>query len=306
MGLFDLIFDQLSKEIREAPGWLSLVAVCYGLVLLPVVSQELEHLGMSCEQTTIATLVAMALFFVGDILDSIVFPREKDGTKFEKIFKTFMLLLGAIAVFLFAEKYWPWAVSLTVLWILIIPVYNTCNRPLSSESEVRIAAGMPQENVRESKEEMTGFPKLVWQHSELEGSKGAIGTKLKIRRGMYDVSKALARKADRYTIWIWLPNEAAKFIRSASVASLVAGGFLLRFGRISAAALAILASIPLLLFYCWLKGLHMRRLYALALIIVTTYTKYDSQIVPEHGERIFLFDHDVVAHVSALSLLPEQ
>jgi len=27
MGLFDLIFDELGKEIKEAPGWLSLIFV---------------------------------------------------------------------------------------------------------------------------------------------------------------------------------------------------------------------------------------------------------------------------------------
>jgi hypothetical protein len=33
MRLFDLVFDELSKEIEEAPGWLALVFVC-NLVLL--------------------------------------------------------------------------------------------------------------------------------------------------------------------------------------------------------------------------------------------------------------------------------
>ena len=305
MGLFDLVFDELGKEIKEAPGWLSLVFVCNLLLFLRVVSEGLKHLELSSEKTTIATLVAMALFFFGDVLDSIVFPREKDGTRFERILKSSMLLLGAFAVFLFLVGDRLWAVSLTLLWILIIPIYNTRKRPLWSAFKVRFAAGIPQEKaavIRKSVEEITGFKGLVLHYAQMAKSKDEVGKELHIRRGMYNVSKALARKAERYTMSMWLPNEAAKFIRSAVIPSFVAGLWLLIARRIPAAALLVLASPALLMFYCWLKGLHMRQLYALALEIVRTNAKYSSLVEPRHGVRLFLFGDDVVAHVSASSL----
>jgi|SRR5271155_4048296 len=190
MGLFDLVFDELSKEIKEAPGWLSLVFTCNLVLLVPVVSEKLALLDISREGTTIATLVAFVLFFLGDLLDSIFFPRERDGTRFERILKSLMLLLGAFAVFFFLLGVWLWAVGLTVLWILIILWTQT---------------GIPRKKVAETNEfdnEMTGLKGLVVQYDRMTKSKDEVGKELHIRRGMYRVSMALARKADSYTMSI--------------------------------------------------------------------------------------------------------
>ena len=65
MGLFDLVFDELSKEIKEAPGWLALVFVCNLVLLVRVVSEELVRLDISKEETTIATVVSLCTLFLG-------------------------------------------------------------------------------------------------------------------------------------------------------------------------------------------------------------------------------------------------
>jgi hypothetical protein len=289
MGLFDLVFDELSKEIKEAPGWLSLVFACNLVLLVPVVSEKLALLDISREGTTIATLVAFVLFFLGDLLDSIFFPRERDGTRFERILKSLMLLLGAFAVFFFLLGVWLWAVGLTVLWILIILWTQT---------------GIPRKKVAETNEsdnEMTGLKGLVVQYDRMTKSKDEVGKELHIRRGMYRVSMALARKADSYTMSIWFPNEAAKFIRSVVFPSLAAGVWLLTRGRNYGAALLILASPGLLILSCSLKGLHIRRVYDLALEIIKTNATYSS-FEPRCGVRLFLFGDDVVDHASGSSL----
>jgi len=300
MGLFDLVFDELSKEIKEAPGWLSLVIMCNFLLFVSVISEELEHRGMSKEETTIATLVAMALFFLGDALDTFVFPRERDGKRGEKLLKSSMLLLGSFAVFLFLVGHWLWAAGLTLLWILIIPIYDTRERPLWSVFRGSIETAIPRRKatvLKESDDDVTGFKWLVLQYDDLAKSKNTVSGKLRIRRGTYNVSKTLAQRAERYTMSIWFPNEAAKFIRSAVFPTLAAGLWLLVDIRRWPAALLILASPALLLFYCWLKGLHMRKLYDLAIEIIETNAAYSSP-EPCHGVRLFLWSGDVVSYVS--------
>lgn len=301
MGLFDLVFDELSKEIREAPGWLSLVFVCNLLLFVPAIREELEHLELSKEETTIATLVAMALFFLGDVLDSFVFPREKDGKRGQRLLKGSMLLLGAVAVFLFLVRAWLWAAGVTLVWILIIPIYDTRERPLWSVFKGWIEAAIPQKKAavpKESDDEWTGFKRLVLQYDDLTKSTNGVRGKLGIRPRIYEVSKTLARQAERYTVSIWLPNEAAKFIRSVFFPTLIAACvWPLVDQRRWPAALLILASLAILLFYCWLKGLHMRKLYDLAIEIVETNPAYSSP-EPCHGVRLFLWRGEVVACVS--------
>jgi hypothetical protein len=304
MGLFDLVFDELSKEIKEAPGWLSLVFVCNLVLLVRVISEKLARLDISREETTIATLVAFVLFFLGDLLDSIFFPRERDGKRFERILKSLMLLLGAFAVFFFLQRVWLWAAGLTLLWILIIPIYNTRKHPFWSALKLWTEKGIPQKEVTETNEsdnEMTGFKGLVVQYDRMAKSKDEVGKELHIRRGMYRVSMALARKSESYTMSIWIPNEAAKFIRSAVFPSLAAGVWLLVGGRNYGAALLILASPALLMLSCSLKGLHIRRLYDLGLEIMKNNAKYSS-FKPRLGVRLFLFGDDIVDHASGSSL----
>lgn len=297
MGLFDLVFDELGKEIKEAPGWLSLVFLCNLLLFVPGINEELKHLHMSKQDTTVATLVAMTLFFLGDMLDSFVFPREGDGKRSEKLLKTSMLLVGAFAVFFFLLGRWWWAVGLAIVWILIIAIYDTRKMPvwLVLNRWIRTAAqskaGAPKEC-----DEVTGFKWVVLQYEDLTESRNKARDKLCIPRGMYNVSKVLAQKAKRYTIPIWLPNEAAKFIRSAVLPTFGASLWLLLMGDRWIAALLALASPALLLFYCWLKGLHMRKLYDLAIEIVDQKGAYGSP-EPCHGVRLFLWEGSAVACV---------
>jgi len=157
----------------------------------------------------------------------------------------------------------------------------------------RNKAGAPGE----SDEDITGFKWLVLQHDDLTRSHDEVRKKLDIRRGIYNVSSALARKAERYTKWIWLPNEAAKFVRSAVFPALALGVWLVMDGKRLPAAVVILAAPALLILSFWLKGLHMRKLYDLASDIVEKQRPTYSSPAPCHGVRLFLWGDDVVAWV---------
>lgn len=298
MGLFDLVFDELGKEIKEAPGWLSLVFLCNLVLFVPVIKEELELLRVSKEETTIATLVAMVFFFSGDILDSLFFPRDRDGKRAEKLLKTSMLILGALAIFLLLESAWLWSAALTLLWVIIIPIYDTRRRSPWSVPNDTIRTTTPRNKASgpaESDEDMTGFKWLVLQYDGLARSQDGIRKKLAIHRGIYDVSRALARTAEMYTKWIWLPNELGKFVRSAVFPALVSGLWLMKDGQTLLAVLIISVAPLLLILSFWLKSLHMRKLYDLASDIVEKQQPMYSSPAPCHGVRLFLWGDDVVA-----------
>jgi hypothetical protein len=301
MGLFDLVFDELAKEIKEAPGWLSFVVICNLLLFLPAIKEQLERLSMEKEQTTVATLVAMGLFFLGDVLDTFVFPREGGGDKGEKLLKGSMVVLGAFAVFLLLSRAWLWAVGPISVWIAIIPIYDSRKRLLRSAFKAGIHRATRQKGAtreNDSKSEETGFKWLVLKYKDLAKSKDELREKLGIHSGIYNLSKALARKAERYTIKIWFPNEFGKFIRSTAVGTLAASVWLVVHGRQWSAALLTIVFIALLPVFCWLKGLHMRSLYKLAIELVDSKDRYNSPS-PCHGVRLFLWDAEIVDCVRA-------
>jgi len=158
---------------------------------------------MAHEQTTAANLVAMGLFFIGDVLDTILFPRERDGERVGKLVKRSMLVFGLFAVFLLLMRFWFWGAALSLAWIIFIPIYDGARAATHNETTAT--------NIGEE----TGFKALVPHYEAMAKAKYRVREKLCMQLGVYSVSMALARKSERYTCSIWVPNEAAKFIRSA-------------------------------------------------------------------------------------------
>jgi hypothetical protein len=287
MGLFDSVFDELSKEIKEAPGWLSLVLLCNALLLLPAVRQALASIGLEQGESTAATLVALIFFFVGDLLDTFFFPREADAKIAEKILKTSMLLLGGGGVFLLFTEWRVWGGVALIVWVLVFPIYRTYKRPGPDP----ITKGCPDDEPPGPPAGQKGCPRLVFQYEAVLQSKNDIRTALGIWSGIYAVSMSLARRARRYTWYVWLPNESGKFVRSTAFPILAIGIMLLVRGAWPGALLIAVAPGLLLLSF-WLKGLHIRRLYrvALALAGLSAYSFFDAG----HGVRVFFWCDDAV------------
>jgi hypothetical protein len=83
MFVIDLLLDDLAKEIKDAPGWLTLIIVCNVLLGWRVVLESIERRGFHIrdEKALIATLAAIVLFLLGDIVDILVFPAMGYGRK---------------------------------------------------------------------------------------------------------------------------------------------------------------------------------------------------------------------------------
>ena len=76
MFILDLLLDDLAKEAKEAPGWISLWILCN--VVLALALPRVEGLkNLDKEAVTIATCASIVLFLVGDMVDILVFPRRE-------------------------------------------------------------------------------------------------------------------------------------------------------------------------------------------------------------------------------------
>lgn len=303
MGLFDLVFDELSKEIKEAPGWLSLVGLVNVLLFLPSVKDALKTLRWEKEDTTLATIVAMGLLFVGDILDSAVFPRERSGNRLLKFLKTSMLLLGAIAIFLLLTKGLTWAAVPALVWAGIIALYQTRDEKFWSVPMDWITTALRKRRKGTSRhsdipDDETGFRQIVPGYAKMTQTRDKARTDLKLGRGIYNVSKALVRKSGSYTFAIWFPNEAAKFVRSFIIPAVFASGWLL-LRRHWAALPMILVGVGLLFLYGWLKGMHIRRLYDQAALLANCKESYCREDCP--SARVYFWQGGVVEAVAASS-----
>ena len=108
MFVIDLLLDDLAKEIKDAPGWLTLIIVCNVLLGSHVVLESVERRGFHIrdEKALIATLAAIVLFLLGDIVDLLVFPRRKDAERWEKVLRDIMLAVLISGVFYVVGKEW--------------------------------------------------------------------------------------------------------------------------------------------------------------------------------------------------------
>lgn len=303
MGLFDLVFDELSKEIKEAPGWLSLVALVNALLFLPPIKDALTTLQWDKEETTLATIVAMGLFFVGDILDSAVFPRERSRNRLQKFLKTAMLLLAAVAIFLLLTKGLTWAALPALVWAGIIALYRTRDEKFWSVPMGWITTALQKQRKGTSRhtdtsDGETGFRQIVPGYAKMTQARDKARADLNLGRGIYNVSKALVRKSGSYTFSIWFPNEAGKFVRSFVIPTLIASGWLL-LRKQWAAPLLIPIGVALLFLYCWLKGLHIRKLYEQAATLAKSKESYREEACP--SARVLLWQGEIVDSVAASS-----
>lgn len=229
----------------------------------------------------------MIFFFVGDLLDTFLFPREADAKIAEKILKTSMLLLGGGGVFLLFTEWRVWGgVALTV-WILVFPIYRT----YKSRGLDPITTPCPNDETPAPPAGQKGCPRLVFQYEAVLQSKNDIRKALGIWSGIYPVSMSLARRARTYTWYVWLPNESGKFVRSTAFPILTIGVILSVRGA-WAGALLIPVAPGLLLLSFWLKGLHIRRLYRIALTL--TDLSACSFAEAGHGVRVFFWCDDAV------------
>jgi hypothetical protein len=284
MALFDLLLEELAKEIQEAPGWILLIISTNVLLMFKAVSDVVSRfVEIGSEKATFATLAAMVLFFLGDFVDTLVFPRERDGKRAEKLIHSAMIALAAWAFFLSLKGEWLKAFPFWGLWIMVFPLYKTLKKLGSGGT---------------GKSERTGFECLDRVSGQ---ARDAARTKLEVKN-VYAVSKALAKAAKRYTgSWIWVQNESSKFVRSLVLPALGVAGVLAYQRYPLWALLALMVSYGLLKLYALLKARHMRALYCLALrelvLVVSDSGKgYSAHVLKDADDaRIFCWDNSVVA-----------
>jgi hypothetical protein len=306
-GVFEAIFDELGKEIKDAPGWLSLVIACNLLLFLPPVHAQLTAWDMIEHEVTLATFFAMCIFFLGDVVDTVIYPRERDGERGKKIFRSSMLLLGGVVVFLLFVKAWKLAAPLAFLWFTIIPIWASfnsrgTNKGGSEETSEPSSAAPPsggdsvREECPEPNLEYTGYPGLVPKYGDLEKVRGCATSKLRVTRGIYPISLALTRKAGEYNWAIWGPNEAAKFVRSTIVPTFLTGMIGTLFYQKCWGLIVAALACPLVFLYTWLKALHMRLLYESTCKSAGTGRLGSPE--PEYCVRLFFWDGQFVGSVS--------
>jgi len=272
MFLIDLLMDKLAEEVKNAPGWLTLIIVCNVLLLWQVVLEAVEGLGIHIgdEKELIATLAAIVLFLAGDMVDTMVFPRKKGAERGMKIFEDIMLALLICAFFFLIEKRWIWlawfAGAFGVLWLIHYCVTRWRDkrkeRQTAQEGKAQEAVEEPKSPVVKPPVEYIGWLKH-FQSSDLITERENAGTSLELAGDQYAVSKSLALAAGKFN-WtrIYFQNESAKFLRSLVIPAFVAAGLYFFYWRQWIyGVLGVAATVGFLASYFWLKQLHMIRLY---------------------------------------------
>ena len=290
MGLYEELLDVLAKEAKEAPGWFFLIIACNFLplsLLLPWIHEIVTTMGIEIEKehNTFATLVAVTLFFIGDCLDTLVFPREKDGTRAKKILYSVMLTLASWGLFLLVLKKW-WAAFFWVPWLAL---YVIQLMPRQEIRGIRLTSDRPGESpktkldLKPSKKRRSGFNCLVWPKSL---RKRLVQAQRDAKKKLYPVSKSLARWGRIYNPWTMIQNESAKFFRSAVIPLALWAVWLFFQGQWGWVLVTVLAASAILLLYCSLKTRHMCRLYEEAPKL--TYTT--ENVAEDEDVRVFLWN----------------
>jgi hypothetical protein len=272
MFVIDLLLEEVAKEIKDAPGWLTLIIMCNVLLGWDVVLHAIENLGFHIageEKALIATLAAIVLFLAGDIVDTLVFPRKQGAKRWKKIFQDIMLAMMVGAFFFLIEKRWKplgWFVAIFVtLWVIQFVRSNyekgkeELERKRRREERVKGAGTKPP--ATSPPEKFVGLLKH-FQSTNLVTERDNAGKTLDLNSDQYAVSKSLATEAGKYN-WtsIYFQNEAAKFLRSLIIPVLVTAALLFYRREWMCAVLGSGAVVGLLAIYFWLKESHMIRLY---------------------------------------------
>jgi len=295
MFVIDLLLDDLAKEIKDAPGWLSLIIVCNVLLSWHVVLEPVERRGfyIGDEKALIATLTAIVLFLLGDIVDILVFPRRKDAQRWEKLLRDIMLAVLISGVFYVIGKEWvrrAWVVGVfVVLWVIHF---------LRSESRKKREEQKQKQQKREEGEASgDAEEKQGWlNHFESEPLvkvRTHAGASLKLKEDEYAISKSLALAKGEYN-WrcIYFQNEAAKFLRSLVFPALLVGVVLLFRQQWFNGVLAIAAAVGFLASYFWLKQLHMICLYLRVQQILKDEQNYFAATL-KNGRRVFFWKRHI-------------
>jgi hypothetical protein len=271
--VFDQLLDALAKEAKEAPGWV-LVFIASALLPLPYIvpgyQSIAEFLGEAANQEhgTVASLIAVTLFFIGDGLDTLVFPRDSVGDRAKKLLHSGLLIFASWGLFLLVLHRW---LAATVCWT----VWTVGLRIHANESKSAKKAG---------------WNWLHWQlASRLTAAQTAVKSRLGIDSGIYAVSRALARAARKYSGWIMIQNESAKFFRTAVIPSLAWAAWFAAGAQWGRLALAIAAGFVTLFLYSWLKTRHMCVLYETTASL--PWERLKSKNLSE-CVRVFLWEHE--------------
>lgn len=264
MFVIDLLLEDLAKEIKDAPGWLTLIIVCNVLLSWHVVLEWVERRGFHIrdEKALIATLAAIVLFLLGDIVDILVFPRRKDGESGEKVLRDIMLALLISGVFYVVGKEWTrrlWVVGIfVVLWVICCLRSNSRKNREEREQRQRKREEL---EARQDAEKKQGWLKRFESKLLVEERRRARAS-LQLKADEYAVSKSLLQRKEEYS-WrrVYFQNEAAKFLRSLVFPALLVGVGLLFREQWADAVCAMAAAVGFLTCYFWLKQLHMISLY---------------------------------------------
>jgi hypothetical protein len=301
MLIIDLLLDDLAKEVKDAPGWLTLMIVCNLLLGWQPVLQAIEDRGFHIrdEKTLIATLSAIVLFLLGDIVDILVFPRRKDAERWEKMLRDIMLAVLICGVFYVVGKEWPrriWVVGIFVfLWLI-----HSLRRNFRESKEKRKQEEQKREEQKQQKRERheashDAEKKQGWlkrfESRSLVKERNLAGDSLKLKQDEYSVSKSLAMARKEYNWrWVYFQNEAGKFLRSLVVPALLVGVVLLFWQKWVDGVFAIAAAVSFLASYFWLKQLHMISLYKRAQHISGEQNCFAATL--DNGRRVFFWnDH---------------
>lgn len=276
--LLDSVFDELAKRIKESPGWVSLfvgIQVALRSTWIQAAAQTLD-LEISKERSTIAALIAVALLSLGDILDTAVFPRDKDPQHDRTILSNSILALASLGyLWLVVRIESRWALlgfAAVILWVLF----------------VLFLGALPQ-LFRVNKLGEIGWPMLKIE--TLKTAQERARAKLQIQKGIYGVSLGLARKAGQYK-WghrLWLENELGKLFRSLVLPFVGLSLIALIAARPLDASLAVAGAFLAFGLYWRLKVAHMCGLYNVAQRLVHDDDYRPKPAAMANGKRAFFW-----------------
>jgi hypothetical protein len=170
--------DDLTKNLKKAPGWVPLSIACYLLFQLVPPNTQFLGIALHSHKEVVILLATLALYLLGDALDEALFDRLK----------------------------------------------------LSSLDE-------PRAKVKQ---------------------------RLLMKKGYYEVAKALVVAAEKYHgTWIEVKNEAAKFLRSMGCLAAISAIVLLTQTQFLWSAVLLIFTPILISMYVILKAAHMRDIYFL-------------------------------------------
>jgi len=303
MFVIDLLLEDLAKEIRDAPGWLTLIIVCNWLLGRHVVLKFVERGGFHIgdEKGLIATLVAIVLFLLGDIVDILVFPRRKDAERWEKVLRDIMLAVLISGVFYVVGKEWArlWVVGVFVLLWMIHSLRSTSRK--NREEREQKERKREEQQASQDAEEKQGWLKRFESGLLVEERRRA-GASLKLKADEYAVSKSLAQLKGEYN-WrcVYLQNEAAKFLRSLVLPALLVGVALFSRQQWVHGAFATAGAVAFLASYFWLKQLHMISLYQGVQKTSQNQQNYFAATL-NNGRRVFFWNRQLAGSGKAANL----